>query len=120
MPQVLLVDDNPLQLTTRQAILRRAGVDVHVATTAQSALALLRAHADQIKLVVTDHVMPEASGTEFVRLLREVTPELPVIVVSGMAEAEDEYSGMNVTFRQKPIQPDDFISLVRRQLQDAQ
>ena len=111
--QVLLVDDNPLQLSTRQAILRRAHVDVHMATTAQSALALLRAHSDQIRLVITDHVMPETSGAVFVRMLREITPDLPVIVISGMAEAEEEYAGMNVTFRNKPIQPEAFIELVR-------
>ena len=40
--QVLLVDDNPLQLSVREAVLRKAGFQVSVATTAESALATLR------------------------------------------------------------------------------
>jgi CheY-like chemotaxis protein len=42
MKQVLLLDDNAAQLTIRQLVLRKAGLESHVATTAQSALAFLR------------------------------------------------------------------------------
>ena len=61
--------------------------------------------------------MPEASGAEFVKLLREVNPTVPVIVITGLAEAEEEYVGLNVTFRQKPCPPVELISLVREALQ---
>ena len=91
---------------------------MQVATSASSALALLRtpAFGTQIKTVVTDHIMPETSGAEFVRMLRKVNPEVPVIVVTGLAEAEDEYAGLNVTFRQKPCPPMELIALVRQAL----
>ena len=39
---MLLIDDNPLQLKVREAVLRNAGFQVSVATTAESALAMLR------------------------------------------------------------------------------
>lgn len=115
---VLLVDDNPVQVATRQLVLSQAGVQVQVATSAASALALLRTPAagTRVKAVVTDHIMPEASGAEFVRMLREVNVEVPVIVVTGLAEAEDEYVGLNVQFRQKPCPPAELISLVRAAL----
>ena len=115
---VLLVDDNPVQVATRQLVLSQAGIPVQVATSASSALALLRtpAFGTQIKTVVTDHIMPETSGAEFVRMLRKVNPEVPVIVVTGLAEAEDEYAGLNVTFRQKPCPPMELIALVRQAL----
>ena len=116
--RVLLIDDDPLQLRVREAVLRDAGMEVDVATTAESALALLRSDTGtQIGTIVTDHIMPGASGADFVRSLREIKPRVPVIVISGMAEAEDEYDGLDISFRTKPCPPPELISLVRRSLE---
>lgn len=89
---------------------------VSIATTAESALALLRTQGHLFGVIVTDHVMPGASGADFVRELRAVNTEIPVIVVSGMAEAEEEYDGLNVVFRQKPLPPTELIELVTTRL----
>ena len=112
---VLLVDDNPVQLSTRQMVLSQAGLEVQVATSADSALALLRSLSDgqKIGVIVTDHIMPEATGSDFIRLVRKVNPEVPVIVISGLAEAEQEYAGMDILFRQKPCPPPELIQLVQ-------
>ena len=119
MSQVLLVDDNPLQLSVREAVLRTAGFQVSVATTAESALATLRVLSNRIGVVITDHLMPGCSGSELVRQLREFNQWLPVIVLSGLAEAETEYAGLGVVFRHKPIPPPDLIELVRASLDQA-
>ncbi|MGH9568615.1 MAG: response regulator, partial [Candidatus Angelobacter sp.] len=60
MKQVLLLDDNPSQLSIRELVLRKGGLESHIATNAHSALALLRSDPGQQKIgaVVTDHVMP--------------------------------------------------------------
>lgn len=115
MPTVLLIDDSAVQARSREAILRSAGFDAHVATTVESALALLKAPAlaSRFSAIVTDHVMPGASGAEFVRELRRLHSTIPVIVVSGAAEAESDYAGLNVVFRQKPCPPQELIALVR-------
>ena len=118
--RVLLIDDDPVQLRVREAVLREAGVPVDVATTADSALALLRSgSSDSIGAIVTDHIMPGTSGAVFVRLLRELKPGIPVIVISGMAEAEDEYEGLDISFRTKPCPPPELISLVRLKLNES-
>ena len=114
MKQLLLIDDNPLQLSVRETVLRKAGFSVSIATTAESALATLRVLGDRIGLVVTDHIMPGHSGSDFVRILRHENDDIPVIVLSGLPEAEAEYDGLNVVFRQKPIPPPELIALVRR------
>lgn len=121
MKQVLLLDDNPTQLTVRELVLRKGGMESHVATNAHSALALLRSEPGQqrIGVVVTDHIMPDMSGVEFVRQVRSFNPEIPVLVLSGLAEAEHEYDGLNVIFRIKPCDPDDFINLAKTALSDA-
>ena len=98
--------------------MRDAHLEVDVATTAESALALLRSESGKrIGTIVTDHIMPGASGADFVRVLRKVKPEVPVIVISGMAEAEEEYDGLNVHFRTKPCPPQELIALVRSSLE---
>lgn len=117
MSRILLIDDDPLQLRVREAVLRDAGMEVYVATTADGALALLKSQVgSSIGVVVTDHIMPGCSGAVFVRALRDVKPEIPVMVISGMPEAEDEYQDMNIVFRAKPLPPPQLIALVRELL----
>jgi CheY-like chemotaxis protein len=116
--QILLLDDNAAQLTMREMVLRRAAIECHVATSGQSALALLRSSQaqDKIGAVVTDHLMPGMDGAEFVRQLRSFNQEIPVIVISGLPDADREYQGLNVIFRLKPCEPEDLIALVRSTL----
>ena len=114
MKTVLLVDDSPIQMAARQGVLNQAGFTVQIATSAETALSLLRSPVgDTVDLILTDHVMPETSGAEFVRLLRSIKPDIPVVVISGMPELDQEYEGLNVTFQQKPMPPPDLIQLVK-------
>jgi DNA-binding response OmpR family regulator len=118
MKQALLLDDNIAQLTVRERVLRKAEIESHVATRAQSALALLRSDLGRAKigLVITDHLMPDMDGVEFVRQLRTFNDEVPVIVISGLPDADMEYAGLNVIFRVKPCDPEDLISLAKSAL----
>jgi DNA-binding response OmpR family regulator len=119
LPRILLIDDSPLQLRVREAVLRDAGFEVCTATTAESAHALLRGEAagGRIGVIVTDHILPGASGAEFVRQLRAIKPSVAVIVITGLPEAESEYAGLGVVFRQKPCPPPELIALVRDAMQ---
>lgn len=117
---ILLVDDNPLQLKVRETVLRQAGFQVSVATTAESALATLRGLPDRVGLIITDHLMPETNGSELVRQIRAARIQVPIIVLSGLAEAEPEYEGLDVSFRMKPFPPTELIALVTSQLLGAE
>jgi DNA-binding response OmpR family regulator len=117
--RVLLIDDNPVQLGVREAVLRKAGFQVSVATTTESALATLRALGEGIGVVVTDHLMPASSGSELVRTIRAENKCIPVIVLSGLSDAEVEYRGLDVVFRIKPLAPEDLIELVRTSLEEG-
>jgi DNA-binding response OmpR family regulator len=115
MRQVLLLDDNATQLIIRELVLRKAGIESHAATSANAALALLRSSVGQenIGAVITDHLMPGMDGAQFVRELRKFAPAMPVIVISGLSEAEDDYMGLEVVFRTKPLDPEELIALLR-------
>jgi DNA-binding response OmpR family regulator len=117
MRQVLLLDDNATQLIIRELVLRKAGIESHAATSANAALALLRSSVGaNIGAVITDHLMPGMDGSQFVRELRKFAPAMPVIVISGLSEAEDDYRGLEVVFRTKPLAPEELIALIRATL----
>jgi DNA-binding response OmpR family regulator len=119
LSQVLLVDDNPSQLKVREAILRNAGFQVSVATTPESALATIRVLKDRIGVVVTDHLMPGCGGLGLVQQIRAGDNWTPIIVLSGLPDAESEYQGLDVVFRAKPFPPLELIELVRSSLARA-
>jgi CheY-like chemotaxis protein len=112
---VLLVDDNAIQAATRQAILRRAGYSVQSALSPLRALELFQTNdfSREVGLVITDHIMPGMNGSEFVAELRKLRPTVPVIVISGLEEAEEEYDGLDVRFLMKPLPPDQLIANLR-------
>ena len=112
---LLLVDDNAVQAATRQTILRRAGYFVIAALNPVRALEQIQSGdpPDEVRLVITDHLMPGMNGADFVRALRQTHPKLPVLVISGLEEAEQEYAGLNVTFRMKPLLPDNLLETVK-------
>jgi DNA-binding NtrC family response regulator len=117
--QVFLVDDNPVQLSVREAVLRNAGIQVSTATNAESALATLRIIRDRIGVVVTDHLMPGCGGPELVRRIRAENNWIPIVVLSGLPAAVSEYEGLEVMFRAKPFPPPELIELVRSSLAEA-
>jgi len=96
--------------------LRSAGILVSIATSPDSALALMRTKIGQFGAVVTDHLLQGQTGADFVRELRTFNPDIPVLVLSGMAEIEGEYEGMNAEIRQKPLPPEELIQLVQQAL----
>jgi CheY-like chemotaxis protein len=112
---ILLVDDNAIQAATRKSILERAGFRVSVAPSGQAALELLSepepSQPGQPGLMVTDHLMPGMNGPELVREVRERGFDFPIIVLSGLPDAESAYEELDVAFRLKPFPPDSLISL---------
>jgi CheY-like chemotaxis protein len=111
---ILLIDDNAIQAATRQTILRRAGYFTYAALSPQRALEQFRDQQfpEPVDLVITDHLMPGMTGADFVRELRTLQPDLPILVISGLEEAEPLYENMNVLFRLKPLMPEALLSTV--------
>ncbi len=111
---ILLIDDNAVQVATRQAILKRAGYFTIATLNPQRALDQFRdgEFVAEISLVITDHLMPGLNGSEFVRQLRKTHLSLPVLVITGLEEAEAEYDGLDVSFRMKPLPPEELLNSV--------
>ena len=111
---ILLIDDNAVQAATRQTILKRAGYFVIAVLNPVRALEQFQSKdfPAEIRLVITDHLMPGMTGAEFVRELRKDHKQIPVLVISGLEEAEEQYQGLDVLFRMKPLLPEILLSSV--------
>lgn len=81
MPKILLVDDNEVFRKMAVRILRHAGHQVQEAGDGREALQLFaETPAD---LVITDVLMPEKDGVEFIQELRRLTADARIIAISG-------------------------------------
>ena len=88
MNTILVVDDSAGVRQLISATLTGRGFDVQVAANARDAV---RAMADRrYDTLVVDYSMPQSNGVELVRALRAVGVAIPIVMVSGVATAEDQ------------------------------
>lgn len=117
----LVVDDHPTNLKIARALLEAEGASVATAGGGVEALRLLRAEPQRFQLVLMDVQMPEMSGIEATRALREDArfAELPIIALTAGAMEQErrdaEEAGMS-GFVTKPVDPDALVSLLREKL----
>ena len=81
MSRILVVDDEPVVRELTVEILKRSGYKPHGVSSAKHALELL--DNEPFDLVVSDVVMPEMTGVEFLYALRARLPDLPVLLMTG-------------------------------------
>jgi two-component system, OmpR family, response regulator CpxR len=82
---ILCVDDNEQVLSIRKFLLETRGYRVVTARTGAEAIERFR--QGSIDLVLGDLVMPQMDGNEMVRRMKEISPEVPMILVSGSVRA---------------------------------
>ena len=83
---VLLVEDEEAVRNFASRALASRGYEVLEAGTGAEALEVMQAHKGSVDLVVSDVVMPEMDGPTLARELRDSTPDLKIIFISGYAE----------------------------------
>jgi len=84
---ILLVEDEAPLLKLAERALRRAGFDVLPAASAEEALELMAKDGPRPAALISDVVMPGMDGFALAQAVRRALPDLPVLLVSGYAEA---------------------------------
>ncbi len=116
---VLVVDDTPVNIDLLSDILRK---DYQVKAAVNGAKALEIARAEPAPdIILLDIMMPEMSGHEVCRQLKEDpnTADIPIIFVTAKSEVEDEKQGLDmgaVDYITKPFNPEIVEARVRNQL----
>lgn len=102
---LLLVDDDPIFTTSVSHMLRLEGYRILAAASAREGLELLA--CNRIEVVITDQVMPEMEGTEFLRRVRALYPSTVRIVLSGRSDIQTLIDAVNqgaiYKFLSKPV-----------------
>jgi two-component system cell cycle response regulator DivK len=122
MSSILVIEDNPANMKLALLLLRNVGHTVLCAIDAESGLTLAR--AEQPDLILMDIQLPEVSGLEVTKWLKE-DPELkaiPVVAVTAFAMKGDEErirEGGCEAYLSKPISVGKFIETIRHFLGTA-
>ena len=114
-PVVLLVDDEPAIRQLAGRLLERAGFEVIRGETAAAAIALIEDPAVVVDVVLTDLVMPGMGGADLAAEVRRVRPTVPILFMSGFAEA-DVVTSLDAPVVPKPFTGEVLIGAVRRAL----
>ncbi len=112
---ILIVDDEPIVLRALATFLERSPYNVVTCLTPHEAIQHI-SNGD-VQVVVSDVAMPEISGIELLRMVRQHDPDLPVVLVTGKpafksaAEAIEFGAFMYLV---KPVKSDLFLSTIER------
>ncbi|WP_207435793.1 response regulator transcription factor [Sabulibacter ruber] len=112
---ILIAEDESITLATMQFRLKKDGHEVLTASNGQEALALLKVHKPQ--LVITDIMMPFASGLEVLTYVKQQENPVPVIVLSAMGQENVVVEAFTLgadDYITKPFSPNELALRVRR------
>ncbi len=118
--RLLLVDDEPGVRESVQAYLEDSGYAVQVSASAKDAWEILQ--RDPPELVITDVMMPQVDGYQFLKQMRD-DPRfvaMPVVFLTARGMKSDRISGYQAgvdAYLAKPFDPEELIAIVKNILQ---
>jgi len=117
---VLLADDEETIRNLGRRMLERCGFEVVVAEDGREAVDKFQANRGNIALVILDLTMPHLDGEACYRELRQIQPDVRVILSSGYNEQDviTRFAGKGLAgFVQKPYTTDELLAKVREALE---
>ena len=87
-PKILCVDDEGGPLLMRQLVLQDAGFEVLTATDIDQAMEVF--NSNKVELVVSDHLLDHGTGADLARRIKQLHPDVPFILLSGLVDRPDE------------------------------
>src|SRR5271165_6464025 len=113
LSRILCIDDENISLRVRKLLLTGAGYEVLTASSGEAGLEVLK--QNPVDLVIADHFLSGKTGTEIAREIKELKPEVPILIVSAAVEKP---SGLEFAdgFLPKGEAPDILLKAVARLL----
>jgi len=113
-PRVLFVDDEEELVSAVVERLDIRDIDAYGATNGVEALQ--RLDAQEFSLVVLDVRMPGLGGLDTLRRIKQMYPDLQVVLLSGHGSTEDVQEGLRLgalAYLQKPVDIEQLVDLIR-------
>jgi len=120
--RILFVDDEPAIAAMAGQMLEALGYDTTILTDPREAFDLFSTAPDQFDLIITDMSMPHLTGEKFAGAVREIRPDVPVILCSGIDDVlpRDPVTTAGIrTFLLKPIVRSDLARTIRKVLDES-
>jgi CheY-like chemotaxis protein len=114
---VLLVDDDEALVLLGEEMIAALGYEPIGFQDSQAALEAFQARPARFDLVVTDQLMPRMSGTELATRLREIRPDIPILLMSGFGGLELAHKARRAAVHallKKPLQSRDLAQALAR------
>jgi two-component system response regulator HydG len=108
--RVLVIDDDESIRTTTAAILENEGYVVDTAENGREAIA--KANADVYRVALIDFRLPDMEGTELLTALKETTPKMVKIMVTGYPSLENAIESVNKHADGYFVKPVDYEKLL--------
>jgi len=117
---VLIVDDEEMVLTSLSTLLSLE-TDYDVKTFVSAIKAVEHLESNTVDLIISDFLMPEMSGLEFLTKAKSFRPEVPRIILTGFADKENAIKLINEVglfqYIEKPWENDDLLLIIRNALE---
>ncbi|OGW12229.1 MAG: hypothetical protein A2W77_09810 [Nitrospinae bacterium RIFCSPLOWO2_12_39_16] len=113
---LLFVEDNSIVRETTRVILEEYGYKVIEAVDGEDAVQKFNENKDNIKLIISDMIMPKKSGKEVYEEIKKISPDIKVIFVSGYTADQiktKDISEDGISLLFKPITPNKLLKKVR-------
>jgi CheY-like chemotaxis protein len=117
---ILFVDDEPAIARLGRTMLEPFGYEVVVSTSSTEALTTFQATPHRFDLVITDQTMPKMTGTTLAKVLRQIRPDIPLILCTGFSHLVDaEHANMLGidAFLLKPLRAVELGATIQRVLE---
>ena len=115
LKRVLVVDDEPMIVSLLSTVLREKGWDVTEARSGTEGIDQL--DRTRFDVIITDLIMPGASGIDLLRAAKEIHPDVEVILMTGYATADTAIEAMrNGAFHyiMKPLKTEEVMHLLEK------
>ena len=89
--QVLFVDDEEVLVSLGKDVLSKLGYKVVAETSSVKALALFKENPEKFDIIVSDTTMPDLTGIQLARSVRQVAPDIPIVLCTGYSRQIDEH-----------------------------
>lgn len=121
-PLILYVDDEILLREVASMMIEDAGGRCLVAQDGADAVQKFQQHASEIDFVYMDYSMPDMNGYDAIMKIREIRPDVPICVVSGLdiaPEVEELRREGKLGFLSKPFREEDLLSSFAQYRQES-
>lgn len=115
---LLLIDDDSAFLKVAGTIITRKGFNIETAASAGEALSKFKEHS--FNIAILDISLPDMDGTELLPQLLQISPDTPVIMLTGHSSINNAVKSINsgaFAYLEKPVNPDNLLAVINRGLE---